>query len=162
MVRASVFDLYGVQCTDRQTTWPKPPTGVWAVVSSLRSGSGALMWVMRCELTFEILPLLPNSIWLLLCITLVWPVRGLVMGVGTGMDNELWLAAGAGRLGRWNHAGAAVSSSDPHSSDESTLLTHSIQFNSIQFNRLTEDWILRLTFQEDSHEIFMSSHLIVC
>lgn len=39
------------------------------------------MWVMRCELTFEILPWLPNSIWLLR-ITLVWPVRGLVMGVG--------------------------------------------------------------------------------
>lgn len=46
------------------------------------------MWVMRCELTFEILPLLPNSIWLL-CITLVWAVRGLVMGVGTGMGNKL-------------------------------------------------------------------------
>lgn len=33
-----------------------PPTGVSAALSSLRSGSAALMWVMRCGLTFEIPP----------------------------------------------------------------------------------------------------------
>lgn len=141
-------------CTDRHTTWPNPPTGVGAVVSSQRSGSAALMWVMHYELTFEILPLLPSSIWLL-CITLVWAGRGLVMGVGTGMGNELWLAAGAGQPGSMKPCGdCSLVFRPPHSPDDSTPLTRA--------DLLTEDWILRLTFQEDTHEIFMSSHLIVC
>ena len=115
--------LNSMVCTDRHTTWPNPPTGVGAVVSSQRSGSAVLMWVMHYELTFEILPLLPSSIWLL-CITLVWAGRGLVMGVGTGMGNELWLAAGAGQPGSMKPCGdCSLVFRPPHSPDDSTPLT---------------------------------------
>lgn len=98
MVCASVFELYGVRRQTHHMT-QLTPAGFSSVVSPQRSGSPVLMWVMRCGLTFEILSLLPNSIWLV-CITLVWAVRGPVMGVGTRMVMSFDWLQGPGSLGR--------------------------------------------------------------
>lgn len=80
---------------NNQVIIPTPPPShpLWAVVSSLRSGRGIADVGHACVLTFwNPSSAAPNSIWLL-NITLVWAVRGLLMGVGTGIDYEFWSAA---------------------------------------------------------------------
>lgn len=149
-----VFSLYCLLCL----IWMVNLCGVhigWAVVSSLRSGSrsadvGHALWVNLLKSSLSC-PAASGSA--LRSNTLLWASRGLVIGVGIRMGNELWLARSLGRL---NVLGLQswVVNPPPHC-PKWEQGTHSVD---------CLDWRLNsaLTFQEDSHEIFMSSRLMVC